>query len=156
MEALSKIAVIKNLNNWISEKHMSHDLATVYRFDIFKGTHDSNGKIQKTKSIGAAYLRDGIKTYTVVLRTFLKDKFYLLPNSKPESKSDFVILTREPAQNIGRKYFWNNVGQGLLLEGINHGLMELSWDVLADGVYMNVHPVNVTEFPEAEKADAAA
>jgi hypothetical protein len=28
-------------------------------------------------------------------------------NTKAEHKADFVILTREPAMNIGRKYFWN-------------------------------------------------
>jgi hypothetical protein len=131
---------------------------TVYRFDIFKGSKDSEGKITKIKSVGSAYIREGLKTYTVHLKTFLKDTFYLLPNTRPVSTvSDFVILTREAAQNSGKKYFWNNVGLGNILEGSNHGVMELLWDVLPEGIYMTLHPTNVSELPDAQRlaADAA-
>ena len=155
MVELSKVADFSEILEGIRQKAESQPMINVYRFDIFKGKRDPNGKVTKIKSVGAAYLRDGMKTYTVMLKTFLQDKFYLLTNSKPETKCDFVILTREPAQNSGRKYFWNNVGGGIILAGINHGLMELSWDVLASDLYMTLHPANVTELPEAARADAA-
>jgi hypothetical protein len=140
----------------VRERHTEANAkVNVYRFDVFKGKQDETGKVVKVVSVGAAYLREGMKTYTLSLKTFLNDKFYLLPNSKPESSADFVILTRELAQNLTRKYFWNNVGVGRLLDGANKGLMALEWYMLADNVYMNLHPANVTELPEAAKADAA-
>ena len=71
------------------------------------------------RSVGAAYLRDGIKTYEVTLKTFLKDEFFRLPNHKADLKADFVILTREPAQTLKRKYFWNSVGLGQIMDGIS-------------------------------------
>ncbi|NBU21490.1 hypothetical protein EBS43_08830 [bacterium] len=122
------------------EKKVAH-----YRFDIFKGTQEADGKIRKVRSVGGAYVREGLQTYTISLKTFLNDKFYLLPNTKPENRMDYVILTREPAQNINRKYFWHSVGEGHFLEGVNHGLMKLSWDVLGDDLYMSLHPVQVND-----------
>lgn len=139
----------------IRQKSENQQTINVYRFDIFKGKRDNDGKVTKVKPVGAAYLRDGMKTYTVILKTFLQDRFYLLPNTKAGADCDFVVLTRELAQNIGRKYFWNNVGSGKILAGANHGLMELAWDVLAGDLYMSLHPTNVTELPEASRADAA-
>jgi hypothetical protein len=131
---------------------------TVYRFDIFKGVKGSDGKVSKIKSVGSSYIREGLKTYTVHLKALLKDTFYLLPNTKPTTTdAEFVILTREPAQNSGKKYFWNNVGEGRVLDGVNHGLMQLSWDVLmADDIYMTLHPLNVSELPEALKLASEA
>lgn len=131
---------------------------TVYRFDIFKGVKDAEGKVIKAKAVGSAYIREGLKTYTVHLKTFLKDTFYLLPNTRPDiSDADFVILTREPAQNSGKKYFWNNVGEGRMLKDANHGIMQLSWDVLiANDLYMTLHPINATELPDAVRLASEA
>jgi len=117
---------------------------TVYRFDVFKGVTDENGKVTKVKTVGSAYVREGLSTYTLHLKTFLKDTFYLLQNTK-SPRPDFVILTREPAQNVNRKYFWNNVGEGNVMDGENEGVMKLSWDIGIDSLYMKVDPINVTE-----------
>jgi hypothetical protein len=141
MENSAKIVGFKELVNDLKNKNR----VQLSRFDIFKGTEDQSGKIVKIKSVGSAYIREGLKTYTVHLKTLLKDSFYLLPNSKDEVFSDYVILTREPAQNSGRKYFWNNVGDGNRMTGMNSGLMSLSWDLFADDLYMNVAPIKVTE-----------
>jgi hypothetical protein len=122
---------------------------TVYRFDVFKGILDENGKVIKTKSVGSAYVREGLSTYTVHLKTFLKDTFYLLQNTKSPSP-DFVILTREPAQNLNRKYFWNSVGEGIVLDGLNKGIMKLNWDVVGTDLYMTVEPISVTEIAANE------
>lgn len=117
---------------------------TVYRFDVFKGEVDSSGKVKKIKSIGSAYVREGLSTYTLHLKTFLKDSFYLLQNTRSENP-DFVILTRESAQNLNRKYYWNNVGAGTVLDGVNAGIMRLKWDIFSDDLYMTVEPMKVTE-----------
>jgi hypothetical protein len=115
----------------------------------FKGTLDENGKVIKTKSVGSAYVREGLSTYTVHLKTFLKDTFYLLQNTKSPSP-DFVILTREPAQNLNRKYFWNSVGEGIILDGLNKGIMKLNWDVVGTDLYMTIEPISVTEIAPNE------
>lgn len=105
------------------------------------------GKVTKVKSVGAAYVREGLSTYTLHLKTLLKDTFYLLQNTKSPSP-DFVILTREPAQNMNRKYFWNNVGEGNILSG--QGILKLKWDVFADELYMKIDPISVTEIEPRE------
>lgn len=154
MNELSQLPMSKIISS--NSKIIESKDATVYRFDIFKGLSDNLGKIQKLKSVGSAYLRDGLKTYNVHLKTFLKDQFYLLPNSKPEDDSDFVILTREPAQKIWKKYFWNSVGEGKILTGTNHGIMKLSWDVLSEDLYLCLHPANISELPNAQSLSDVA
>ena len=127
---------------------------TIYRFDVFKGQTDSNGKVHKLKSVGSAYLREGLSTYTLHLKTLLKDSFYLLQNTKSLSP-DFVILTREPSQNPKRKYFWNNVGEGSVMDADNEGIMKLKWDIFSGDLYMKVEPLSVTEINEGESEVAA-
>lgn len=115
----------------------------VYRFDIFKGIADQSGKVHKMKSVGSATLLEGCKTYTIYLKTFLNDVFYMLPEQKKMTDADYVILTREPSHTPGRKYFWNSIGEGSLLSGDNSGYMQLNWDMFgAHDIYMNLCPVN--------------
>ena len=145
-----------------SNQQPTYGTVTVYRFDLFRGVKDSSGKVLKIKSVGSSYIREGLKTYTVHLKSFLKDTFYLLPNTRQSTTpADFVILTRELAQNSGKKYFWNSVGEGHYLDGENDGLMELAWDLLAlrenEGIFMTLTPFNVSQLPDAvEKASEAA
>lgn len=121
--------------------------AKSFRFDVFKGVTDDSGKIHKLKSVGNGYLIEGCKTYTIYLKTFLNDVFYLLPEQKKLTNADYVILTREPSQNPSRKYFWNNIGDGCLLSGENSGLLQLNWDLFGvPDIYLNLYPRN----PEGE------
>lgn len=127
----------------IEQTEPVQEKAKAYRFDVFKGAVDANGKVHKLKSVGNGYLVDGCKTYTIYLKTFLEDVFYLLPEQKKMTKADFVILTREPSQNPARKFFWNNVGEGSVLTGENAGLLQLSWDMLGvSDIYLNLYPRN--------------
>ena len=121
----------------------------IYRFDLFKGFLDDTGKLVKVRSVGSAFLREGLKTYTVHLKTFLQDQFYLLPNTKEKDNSDYVLLTREPSKTTGKKYFWNRVGEGHILDSDNPAVARLSFDLLDAELYMNLHPIRVTEV-EAE------
>ena len=155
MDHAIKLNKLREIVSSIENKTKEVKPMAAYRFDIFKGTQDENGKVTKVRSVGSAYIREGYKTYTVSLKTFLKDRFYLLPNGKSESYMDYVILTREPALNLARKYFWNSVGAGHILDGVNHGLMKLSWDVLAGDLYMSLHPIQAQEPIQAEGEAAA-
>ncbi len=114
---------------------------TRYRYDIFKGVVEENGAITKIRSVGSAYIREGQGTFQIGLKTFLNDRFYLLPDNCPDSPNNYVILTREVSRNLKKKYFWNTVGEARILSGLNHGLMKLSWDVLSNDIYMSMHPI---------------
>lgn len=141
MDQATKLNHLRQIISSIENKPRENKSVTGYRFDIFKGSQTEGGKISKIRSIGNAYVKEGHRTYIVTLKSLLNERFYLMPNSKPEIKADYLILTREPAQNIARKYFWNSVGEGRMLDGSNHGLMKLSWDILADHIYMCLHPI---------------
>ncbi len=155
MDRIKQLNHLREMISAIETKPKEDKPMSGYRFDIFKGAADENGKVNKIRSVGSAFVREGHRTYTVTLKTFLNERFYLLSNLKPENKTDFVILTRETAQNIARKYFWNSVGDGEILDGVNHGLMKLSWDVLSDGLYMSLHPFEVND-PAKLEGDIAA
>ena len=60
------------------------ETAKAYRFDIFKGVVDAEGKVHKRRSIGVARLVPGSKTYHIELRTLTNDQFYLLLENKIE------------------------------------------------------------------------
>ncbi len=118
---------------------------TIFRFDIFKGVKDETGKVQKVKSIGHALINEGASTYTIHLKTLLKDQFFMLPERTHLDRYDFVLLTREDSFREGRKYFWNNVGEAKLLEGENRDLLKLTWDLFgADDIYLNTLPTKKT------------
>jgi hypothetical protein len=130
-----------------------------YRFDVFKGVVDSEGRVVKVKSVGYAQISEGGHTYALHLKTFLKDQFFMLPERTHADRYDFVILTREDSFREGRKYFWNNVGEGKILSGTNEGLMKLNWDLLsADDVYLNLNPIKkvVSGQSQAASPDAVA
>lgn len=149
MDQSNKLNYLRNIISTIESKPREEKSIQGYRFDIFKGSQDDDGKITKIRSIGNAYIKEGFRTYTISLKTFLQERFYLLPNSKPDIKADYLILTRESAQHFQKKYFWNSVGEGKILDGVNHGIMKLSWDVLADHIYMSLHPMQGRDQMEA-------
>jgi hypothetical protein len=118
----------------------------VYRFDIFKGAKNDQGKVEKLCSLGHATLYEGSTTYSIYLKTLLNDEFYLLPEQDANRPFDFVILTREPSTLPGKKYFWNRVGTTKLLTEENTGLMKLDFDFFP-GVeaYLNFHGATAKE-----------
>ncbi len=110
-------------------------------FEIFKGIKDRNGKIIKKRILGQAKLFKGINTYHIFIKTLIGTRFFMLPESKNSHKYEYVILTREPSQREDRKYYWNSVGEGIILMGENAGLMKLKWDFFDnDDIYMNIGP----------------
>ncbi len=130
---------------------------SIFRFDIFKGVADANGRIQKIKSVGHALITEGSHTYTIYLKSLLKDQFYMLPERTHLDKYDFVILTREESFREGRKFFWNNVGEAKLLDGENCDLLKLTWDLFsADDIYLNTLPVTKPVLSAANALSAGA
>ena len=146
----SKLVPVENV---IKQESKNSNTVTVYRFDIFKGVPDSEGKIQKIKSVGSAYLREGLRTYTVHLKTFLQDAFYLLQNTRNEGP-DFVLLSREPSKREGKKYHWNNCGEANVMPGVNMEIMKLEFDLFGEDIYMTLTPARVQELENYPKAVA--
>jgi hypothetical protein len=111
----------------------------VYRFDIFKGQLTVDGRVSKVRSVGVADHIEGQATFRVQLKTFLKDEYYLLPESNVPTR--YSILTRLPSTYPNKKYFWHKVGEGEVLADANSGLMQLRWDLLgASDIYLNLYP----------------
>ena len=129
----------------VAEEKNSIEPSRPYRFDIFKGEKDAAGKIKRIKSVGSAYRREGCKTYTIHIHTFLGEVYYLLPGFKERNQSDYVILTREPAHLPNKKFFWNLVGNGELICSESAGTIHLVWDMLgASDIYMSLYPKDHT------------
>lgn len=114
----------------------------VYKFDIFKGRVDENGKIQRVVSLGQARLMESSDTYTVYIKSLLRDVFFLRSiKFKREEKEKMTILTREKAFSQNGKDHWNYVGSCESLTGENSTLLKMNWDFFGVGdVYMNLMP----------------
>lgn len=114
------------------------DSKKYYRFQVFQGEEDGQGKVQKTKSVGMAYLKDGQNIFTLRLWMFSWERYYILPNKHDSSK--FLVMTREPNRNqtAKNKYFWNIVGNGVV--DTAQGLIRLEFDLLSEPIYVSTHP----------------
>lgn len=118
----------------------------IYRFDVFRGRETDDGKIEKIVSVGHATLYEGSATYTIYLRMFLKDQFYLLPEREFGKPHDMVILTREPSNLPGKRFFWNRIGTAKLLSDSNSGVMRLDFDLLhGTALFLSFHDSTVKE-----------
>jgi hypothetical protein len=109
-----------------------------YRFQVFQGKQNADGKIEKSKTVGMAYLKEGQGTYTLRLWTFLTDRFYLLPNKNDSSR--YFVMTREQNRNPSAKtkYFWNIVGNAHA--DSTKGCVQINFDLLDRPVFMSMFP----------------
>lgn len=109
-----------------------------YRFQIFQGQKNTSGKIEKTKIVGMAYLKEGQDTYTIRLWTFLNDKFFLIMSKN--DPSNFLVMSRETNKNPASKskYFWNVIGNGKAHSAQN--CIELRFDLFEKPLYMSIFP----------------
>lgn len=117
----------------------------IYRFDVFRGQERDDGKIEKIVSVGHATLYEGSATYTIYLKMLLKDHFFLLPEREFGKPHDMVILTREPSNLPGKKYFWNRIGTAKLLSDQNSGIMKLDFDLIDTALFLSFHDSSVKE-----------
>jgi len=130
----------------IINKNQSLEKVKVHRFDVFKGIVDGGGKVEKVCSVGHSTLFEGSTTYSLYLKTLIKDQFYLLPEQDVNRPFDFVILTREPSNLPGKKYFWNRVGTAKFLSDQNAGIMRLDFDLFSCvDLYLNFHGATVKD-----------
>ena len=137
-------------NRLLETETDSQRTTTLYRFDVFLGEEDSEGKIEKIRSVGVAFVREGLSTYSVQLKTLLKDRFYLIRGTT-KGGPDFVLVTREDSRSEGRRYFWNVVGSGECLTGINDGTIELKFDLFGENIYMTESPTSSTRIPANDR-----
>lgn len=130
--------------------------AQFYRFQIFV-TKNIKDLRDSRSIVGAAYLRDGHRVYTIKLWMFPAQKFYLMPDQSDQMK--MVLFTREPKkdQSIGKgKYFWNAIGSGVV--DPQREVVRLEFDLFDKPIYMSIFPAKPHELPpqfEAEVMDAS-
>jgi hypothetical protein len=122
-----------------------------YRFQVMMGNPSTDGRFEKTKSVGMAYLKEGQTMFTLRLWTLLNERFYVLPNKKDAAR--FLILSREPNKNPNsrNKYFWNIVGNGKVDSQV--GVVRLDFDLFEKPLYMNIFPeasATGAQLPEPE------
>lgn len=131
--------------NIVTKEQSTPGKVKVYRFDVFKGAVNDEGRVEKINSVGHATLYEGSTTYSIYLKTLLRDLFYLLPEQDTSRPFDFVILTREPSSLPGKKYFWNRVGTAKLLDEQNAGIMKLEFDLFSVDLFLNFHGATTKE-----------
>ena len=121
------------------------DKSPSYRFQLFQGELNQDGRIEKAKSVGMAYLNEGQAMYTLRLWTFVENRFYLL--QKKDDPTKYLVLTRElnKHSNQRSKFFWNIVGNGQINTLL--GIIKIQFDLFERPIYMNV-------FPEASASGA--
>lgn len=125
-----------------------------YRFEIFVTSSLLEGKDSR-RIVGAAYLRDGQRIYTIRLWMFPEPKFYLMPDQKDSSR--MLIFTRELKRNpnVGTgKYFWNLIGAGSV--DVAKEVIRLQFDLLDKPLYMSIFPSRAYEPESASLAIADA
>jgi len=107
-----------------------------YKFKIYLEEPDRMGS--KTKSIGMGYLREGEKTYTLRLWTFMNTKFYMTACKSDSSK--YLVFSREESANPlrGSKFFWAIVGSGYV--DTTKGHIELFFDLFSKPICVSIFP----------------
>jgi len=135
---------IKKQNNTAADVE-AQEKTKIYRFDVFRGRERDDGKIEKVVSVGHATLYEGSATYTIYLKMLLKDQFYLLPEREFGKSHDMVILTREPSNLPGKRFFWNRIGTAKLLSDQNSGIMKLEFDLIDTALFLSFHDSTVKE-----------
>lgn len=128
-----------------------------YRFQLFQGEIGEESKLERSKTVGMAYLKEGQNTYTIRLWTFVDDRFYLIQNRNDPSK--YILLTREVNKNPNAKskFIWNIVGNGQC--ETNFGVIKLQFDLFHGPIYMSVFPeaaATTSSLPNPEEIDRAA
>ena len=119
-------------------KSVSDESNEFYRFQVFQGDEQPDGKVRKTNTVGMSYLRNGQSVFTLRLWTFVFERYYLIPSK--EDSARYLIMTREPNKNpeSKNKYFWNIVGNGVA--NSVHGYIKMNFDLFEAPIYMNIHP----------------
>jgi len=139
------------------ENNAKTESSKFYRFQLVQGELNSERKLDQTKTVGMAYMKEGQSTITMRLWTFVEDRFYLIQNKSDSSK--YLVLTRELNKSINpkSKYFWNIVGNGQ--SDTHAGVIRLDFDLFSRPVYMNLfpeHSATGSALPDPVELDAAA
>ncbi len=129
---------MQELKTVLQTEFKNDDQPIFSRFLVYLGEKNIAGKIEKTKTIGMAYLKEGHGNYTIRLWTFLSERFYLVPHKTEGGK--YYIMSRElnKAPVCKHKFFWNIVGMATV--DARNGYMLLKFDLIEKTIYMSIYP----------------
>ena len=128
--------IMETLASQLSKLELSEQ--KLFRFKVFVGEEDENGRLLKRRTVGMAYLKEGHYSYAIRLWTFLQERFYLFPCKHDQRK--YLVVTKEKNKNEDsrNKYFSNIVGSGQFLSGL--GLVKIDFDLFGRALYLNTSP----------------
>jgi hypothetical protein len=147
----------KRRNPFMENNNQTPNQPEFYRFKVFQGNRNPQGKIERTKTVGMSYHASGQENYTLRLWTFTQERFYLLPDQKKPGR--YFVMTRElnKKPNPKSKYYWNIVGSGQVDSA--NGVIEIELDLFSKTVFMNIFPeaqVHSVSFADFEEEPFAA
>lgn len=124
--------------NTITKKEITTEES--FRFDIYKGAVAADGRFEKLRIAGHAYLRSGNHAYKVKLFTLTKDRFIVVPDEK--NPDAYKIMTKEEVtiKDKGKRTYWNVVGEASVMPLA--GMMRLKFDLFEEALFMNTYPSN--------------
>lgn len=115
--------------------------AGAFRFAIYRGRIETDGKFVKTRDAGHAFLNSGRHVYRVKLFALPSFRYFAVPSrSNPEEYKIVIPQEVRSKKDKSVKTFWNVVGEGQVLS--QQGILKLKFDLLSEPVYMNLFPVN--------------
>lgn len=120
------------------------------QFEVFKGAVGAEGRFEKERLVGIAFLREGKLEYKLKVFPQPNSRFYVMLDESHEAsgQSRYKVMVRdEVASKSGKtQIYWNEVGEGRVLSHL--GLMEIKVDLWSEPLYMNIFP---REFEQAAK-----
>ena len=117
-----------------------------YRFQVFTGRINPQGKAEKDKSVGVAYHESGLKNYFLRIWLWPDTSFFLSPSEKDPSL--YFVKTKVPLKRPSEQgdYHWIIVGSGRV--NPRAGVIQFNLDLVDKQIFMSIFPDQVT--PKAE------
>lgn len=129
---------METIKETIEKMNMQSKEPKLYRFKLMTGVLNAQGKLENTKTVGMAYLREGQHNYTLRLWTFLNDRFQMNPNKRDPEKYFVSSKEKNKNENSKVKTFSNLVGSGKYLS--TQGLLKIEFDLFEKPIFMNTFP----------------
>ncbi|HAR43673.1 MAG TPA: hypothetical protein DCS07_13750 [Bdellovibrionales bacterium] len=142
---------MSNINSEFENTSGLASIGPLHRFRLMQGHVTREGRLEKSNSVGMAFLKEGRNLYVLRLNTFIDARFYLAPSRDKPSR--YLLMTRERSSNprSRRKYFWNFIGNGTVDASI--GVIRIKFDLFEETIYMSLFPE--PDAPEVKDAKAA-
>ena len=121
-----------------------------YRFQVFTGRINNQGKVEKDKTVGYTYHESGLRDYFLRMWMWPENPFFL--SASKNDPSVYYIKTKIPNKraNDHNSFIWMTVGSGKVIPRL--GVIQLKFDLISYPIFMNIFPDRMNP-KEEEKAE---